>query len=202
LFFEKKLILNAAITNGSSFIEGFPFSTETDTNAMKTASGRLSYSLPILDEVEIGVSGAWGAQDFQTNESVLQRHFGFDLLVAFENVQLIGEFVRGQVDGEDEPGSPPCSVAPCLTYQGGYVQVGYRANNWFIPYVRGDFRDALLENGASYVYISKDVRGTLGVRFEIDPKLIMKAEYTLNREFGPVPEFENDIPTASLVGKF
>jgi hypothetical protein len=68
--------------------------------------------------------------------------------------------------------------------------------------VRGDFRDALLENGASYVYISKDVRGTLGVRFEIDPKLIMKAEYTLNREFGPVPEFENDIATASLVGKF
>lgn len=202
-FLDRALVLNVAVTNGSYFVELFPFGSETDTNAAKTVGGRLSWDLPLFDHLEIGASGAIGAQDFQSENDALQRHFGFDLLIEAENFQLSGEFVRGEVEGRDDPAiSAPCALAPCLTYQGGYAQLGYRANNWFIPYIRGDVRDALLESGASFVYISKDVRGTLGARFEPFPKLILKGEYTLNREFGDVPEFDNDVVTTSVVGKF
>ncbi len=202
-FLDRTLVLNVAVTNGSYFVELFPFGSETDTNSAKTVGGRLSWELPLLDHLEIGASGAWGAQDFQSENDVLQRHFGFDLLIEAANFQLVGEFVRGEVEGQDDPAiAAPCALAPCLTYQGGYGQLGYRANNWFVPYIRGDVRDALLESGASFVYISKDVRATLGARFEPFPKLILKGEYTLNREFGDVPEFSNDVVTTSVVGKF
>lgn len=202
-FFDKAVTLNAAVTNGSYFIEAFPFSSETDTNNFKTVGGRLSWALPVLDTLEIGASGAYGAQDFQEEDDVLQRHFGFDILVEAENFRLTGEFVRGEVSGQDDPAiAAACAVSPCLTYQGGYAQLGYRANNWFIPYVRGDIRDALMESGASFVYISKDIRATAGARFEVFPELIVKGEYTFNREFGGVPEFKNDLMAASLIGKF
>ena len=46
---------------------------------MKTVAGRLSYL--IAKKVELGVSGACGAQDFQPDNDVWQWHFGADLHV-------------------------------------------------------------------------------------------------------------------------
>ena len=64
-------------TNGSHFQEQFPFSDETDVNEFKTVAGRLSTL--IAKKVEVGVSGAFGAQDDQTSDSVYQWHVGADV---------------------------------------------------------------------------------------------------------------------------
>ena len=71
-----------------------------------------------------------------------------------------------------------------------------------MPYLRGDWRDALHQNGASFVYVSKLARVTAGLRFEIGTHVIMKAEYTHTRELGPIPQFNNDVLTSSFIGRF
>ena len=59
------LVAALAVTNGSNVTEQFPFSDEIDTNNFKTVSGRVSTKLPVGAGLELGVSGAFGAQDFQ-----------------------------------------------------------------------------------------------------------------------------------------
>ncbi len=198
--FDHRLIANVAVTNGSHFSEGFPFSNETDTNQVKTVAGRLS--TVIEDKLELGVSGAFGAQDFQPANDVYQWHYGADLHLDFKDLELTAEFVQGKAKGKTSMAAVAnCDEAPCLTYKGAYGQVGYRATNVFVPYVRVDWRDALHESGASFVYIAQLVRFTVGIRAEIGTRVILKAEGTLNRELGRIPQFPNDVVTTSLVLK-
>ncbi len=195
------LVLNVAVTNGSHFHEGFPFAAETDRNHGKTAAGRLSY-LIAGGKAEVGVSGAYGAQDFQSSSSVAQWHAGVDLHVDVSDVELTAEYVQGNAEGETSAmAAASCDLAPCLDYKGAYGLVSYRLSNTWIPYARVDWRDALHESGASFVYISELVRGTIGVRAEIGARVIVKLEGTLNRELGRVPQFPNDVVTSSLVIK-
>lgn len=217
-FFDNKaLVANVAVTNGSHFSEGFPFANETDANHFKTLAGRLSYAVD--GKVEVGVSGAWGAQDYQTKSDIYQWHAGVDVHAEIKDVELTAEFVRGRAKGKTGTDPLPagmrrarCDEAPCLKYTGGYLLAAYRVNNTFIPYVRTDFRDAMHWSGASFVYISKATRFTVGLRAEIGTRLIVKAEGTLNRELvlfddedptmpGP-PPIPNDVVTTSLVIKY
>jgi len=115
---------------------------------------------------------------------------------------LSAEYVRGRARGETEPGQPTCNLAPCLRYQGAYGRLGYRATNWLVPYVRVDWRDALHRFGADFVYVSELIRGTAGVHLELGPHVTLKAEYTLNRELGRIPQFANDVFTSSAVVEF
>ena len=46
-----------------------------------------------------------------------------------------------------------------------------------------------MENGASFVYISDLARVTPGLHFEFGTNVIVKAEYSLNRELGRIPHF-------------
>lgn len=209
-FLDKALIANVSVTNGSSFHEGFPFANEIDSNHMKTVAGRLSYS--IANKVEVGASGAWGAQDFQTSSDVYQWHAGVDVHAEIKDLELTAEFVRGRAKGDTSMIGPRCDIAPCLKYYGGYLLAGYRVNNVFVPYVRADFRDAMHWAGASFVYISQATRFTLGVRAEIGSRVILKVEGTLNREIDPeqliggeptrIPTIPNDVVTSSLVIKY
>ncbi len=202
-FFDEKLVFAAAVTNGSNFIEGFPFSDEIDVNAMKTFSGRLSYRIPLAGRgFELGASGAWGAQDFQTSDSVIQYHVGADLHLAFHELDVQAEFVTGKAEGLTEPGQPPCNVAPCLRYKGAYGQIGYRLTNWLMPYARVDGRDALHQSGANFTYISQLMRVTAGLHTEFGPAILAKAEYTVIRELGGIPQFPDNVFTSSLVMKF
>jgi hypothetical protein len=58
-----RIVVAAALTNGSSTTEQFHFYDEVDSNAGKTASGRLSVKpAPALD-LEIGLSGEYGSQE-------------------------------------------------------------------------------------------------------------------------------------------
>lgn len=198
---NRALVFGATVTNGSSFQESFGFTNEIDTNHFKTVAARLSYELPVGAGLEVGASGQFGAQDLQPSDSVYQWQYGFDLHLDVRGVDLTGEFIMGKIDGETAPGDVRCGIAPCLEFKAAYGLLGYRALNWLMPYVRVDWRDALHESGASFVYVSKLVRFTPGVRFDIGTHVLLKAEYTHNRELGPIPQFNNDMVTTSLVAR-
>jgi hypothetical protein len=200
---EETVTLNVAVTNGSHGTESFPFYDEIDANQMKTVAGRLSSRAPVGSGLEVGVSGSFGAQDQQTDSSVVHWHYGVDLHLDWHDFDLSAEFLQGEADGASAPVSAdkraPCGIAPCLRYKGAYGQLGYRLFNWMTPYVRVDWRDALHQNGESFVYISELLRITGGARFEVGESVIIKAEYTHTRELGQAPEFPNDVLTSSMI---
>jgi hypothetical protein len=199
---NRALVLAASLTNGSSFREGFGFSNEIDTNHFKTVASRLSYRFDVGAGLELGASGQLGAQDLQPADDVYQWQYGFDVHLDVRGVDLAAEFVTGRVDGATAPGGAECGSAPCLDFKAAYGLLGYRALNWLMPYVRVDWRDALHRSGASFVYVSKLVRVTPGVRFDLGTHVAIKAEYTINRELGPIPQFDNDVLSTSVVALF
>jgi hypothetical protein len=205
---EEAVTLNVAVTNGSHGTENFPFYDEVDANQMKTFAGRASSRAPIGAGLEVGVSGSFGAQDQQGDSSVAHWHYGVDLHLDWNDFDFTAEFLQGEADGvsllatpgnDGAPASAPCGTTACLRYKGAYGQLGYRALNWLTPYARVDWRDALHQNGESFVYISELLRVTGGLRFEFGTSVIVKAEYTLVRELGHAPEFPNDVFTSSMV---
>lgn len=198
---KRSLILNLAVTNGSSFVENFAFANELDTNNFKTSTGRLSYVFRVGSGLEIGASGSVGAQDFQPAELVLQKTYGVDLHLEVKGLDLTAEFVQGEVDGKTEPGAAACGIAPCLGFKGAYGLIGYRALTWLMPYARVDWRQAYHQSGASFVYNSDTLRITPGLRFELGTSVIFKLEYSVNRELGRVPGIRNDVFTSSLVAR-
>jgi hypothetical protein len=199
---DDALTLNVALTNGSHFIESFDFADEVDINAGKTAAGRLSYRFPWGAGLEVGASGAYGAQDAQATASVVQWHYGFDAHLEWRDLNVTAELVKGKAEGDTLRGEPPCSGAPCLEYLAGYGLVAYRLNGWLMPFARGDFRQAVHTSGASFVYHSDLMRATGGLRFDIGSHVIFKGEYTHIVELGPVPSFPNDVLTSSLVARW
>lgn len=190
-----------SLTNGSSMNEYFGFPGDVDRNHFKTAAGRLGYVLPVGSGLEVGASGSFGAEDYQPSDRVYQWQYAADLHLDVAGVDLTGEFVMGKLQGATEAGGPPCGVAPCLDFKGAYGLVGYRVLGWLMPYFRTDWRDAVHTSGASFVYNSQLVRFTPGVRFELGTNVTIKAEYTVNRELGKIPQFPNDVFTTSIIGK-
>jgi len=199
-----KLVANLSVSNGSHFSESFPFSNEIDVNDMKTGAARLSYRVPLArGGVEVGASGAIGAQDLQSSNSLWQWHVGGDLHVEYRDLEFTGEYVQGRAPGKDNPAQTAnCGEKPCLDYKGAYGLVSYRITNSIVPYARVDWRDALHEAGPSFVYVSQLLRATGGLRLEVGERVVAKAEYTFNRELGRLPQFDNDVFTTSLVVKF
>ncbi|HLU66575.1 MAG TPA: outer membrane beta-barrel protein [Kofleriaceae bacterium] len=200
LFLDEALAINVAVSNGSSFSEIFPFYNEVDSNHFKTISGRLSYAIQAAGELEVGVSGVFGAQDLQSEEDIYQWQVGADAHYHRHDLVVRGEYVQGRARGRSDPAQAArCGLVPCLEFKGAYGLVGYRVSNLLMPYARVDWRDALHEAGASFVYISRLIRGTGGLRLTINEHLILKGEYTVNRELGRAPQFPNDVFTSALV---
>jgi hypothetical protein len=197
-------ILALAVTNGTHQTELFPFHNEVDHNYFKTVAARVSMKAPIGRGLEVGASGAIGAQDFQGDDKVLQWHFGVDVRLDIRDFMMRGEFVMGRAHGKDDPGLPAveCGLAPCLEYKGAYALFAYRALNWLMPYARVDWRHAEHRDGNSFVYYAELVRVTAGLRFDVNEFVIFKAEYTYNHELDEVPAFPNDVFTSSLVLRY
>lgn len=198
---SRALNLAISLTNGGSMQESFGFASDVDRNHFKTAAGRLGLVIPLGGGLELGGSGAFGAQDAQPSDSVYQWQAGADLHMEVAGLELTGEFIRGALKGAQEAGGPPCGLAPCLEFMGAYGLAGFRALNWLMPYFRTDWRDAVHTSGASFVYQSNLVRFTPGVRLDVSPNVMIKAEYTFNRELGRLPQFPNDVFTTSIIGK-
>src|SRR5262249_26244561 len=95
-----RVVVAAALTNGSSTTEQFHFYDEVDSNSGKTGSGRLSVKpMPALD-LEIGLSGEYGAQDKALDSLGSLWFWGVDLLGHIGAVDIKAQYLRGHGEGE------------------------------------------------------------------------------------------------------
>jgi hypothetical protein len=200
---------SAAITNGDSFDERFAPDDGLKANKLPTLSGHVQWMLPFGRGLEVGVSGMVGPQDGQPSLAVHQWHYGFDAkLRDFRRWNIAAELVQGKQQGRTsgDPAQdrmlgierPSCDLAQCLSYKGAYVVVDRRIDTWLTPYIRIDWRDAVLEKGADFVYESHTLRTTLGVHLEITSRVVGKIEYTWILEL-EAPQFPHDVITSSIV---
>lgn len=198
---EGRLSASAAITNGDNFAERFEPDRQISFGKIPTVAGHLQWMLPVGQGLEVGVSGAAGPQDDQSSEHVHQWHYGVDLkLVDYHDIDVAAEYVQGKQQGSAFGSEPMthCTAAQCLTYKAAYVLVDWRANKWLAPYARVDWRSARHQDGIDFLYVTRTLRATVGVHAEITKRIIVKAEYTANRELGTF-QFPNDVLTSSLV---
>ncbi|HEY4187934.1 MAG TPA: hypothetical protein VGP07_22860 [Polyangia bacterium] len=195
------LVLAAAVTNGSNTTEQFHFYDEIDTNAGKTASGRLALRPPLPIETEVGISGSYGGQDRARTSTGAMWFFGLDLQAHTSRLDIKAQLLKGAA-----PGSPMDDVYGLKLHKGGYLEL-----DWMITPVigvigRGEFRDAFVWlgdpnalGGADRAYLTKSWRGTGGLRFAFSDRIILKAEYLHNGEYGGIPQIKNDVFTTSLL---
>jgi hypothetical protein len=207
---QDRVILAAALTNGSSVVEAFHFYDEVDSNDGKTASGRLAVRPPLPFDLDLGVSGLFGPQDRALDMRDPMWFYGFDLLAHIGPVDLKGQWLRGHAPGETDRRYDDRHRPYGLDLKGGaYLE----ADAMLTPYVgvlaRGEFRDARVwlgnpqaPQGADRLYLTKSWRATVGARVVINESLVAKAEYLRNGEYGVVPDIRNDVFTTSLVWNY
>ncbi|HEU0037146.1 MAG TPA: hypothetical protein VFQ53_41335 [Kofleriaceae bacterium] len=204
-----RLSASASITNGDNFDERFEPKPQLKASRYPTAAAHLQWMLPVGQGLEVGASGAVGPQDHQPRSAIHQWHVGVDAsLREFHDWNTVFEYVQGKQQGSTtgDPEAdrmlgierPACDVADCLTYKGAYLLVDRRVTAWLRPYARVDWRDAVHQRGAEFVYESHSLRGTLGARFEVTSRIVGKVEYSWNHELG-VPQFPHDVITSSIV---
>lgn len=201
LLVSERLEVLAAVTNGSNQLEVMPWGAEGSFNATPTVSGRVGLLLPFFRGVELSVNGLVGVQERQPDPTVWQFHLGASAKVDLGVVVLSAEGglgraagKTGQVDGEPVP----CAAASCLSYRGAWVLAGVRATRWLTPYARLDWRAGTMRQARDWAYASEVIRATAGVRLEPTRRLMVKAEYTHNREFVG-PDFPDDVFTTSVI---
>ena len=200
--FHDWLVLAASVTNGSSVTEPFHFSREIDRNAGKTASGRVAVSLPVGylsrfiagDRLEIGASGEWGPQDLATDLEGATWFAGVDLQYLGDAYALKAQVMRGA-----SPGRASDRAWGLTLNDSGYVELNWQALARLGLVARGEIRDALVTLGNERAYLTKEARFTAGLRLVLSARVVAKAEYLHNREYGGIAEFMNDMFTSSLV---
>jgi hypothetical protein len=188
------LTIAAAATNGSNTTEQFFFYDETDSNAGKTVSGRLSVRLPLPFSLELGASGSYGPQDRTTSVQHPMWFYGFDLLARAGPVDVLAQWLKGAAAGD-----PTQNVYSLALHGGGYVEVhAMLTPSWGLLGSLG-YRSADITLPTQRAYVSRNWRGTVGVRLVLDTWATLKAEYLRNGEYGNVPSIPDDVFTSSLV---
>ncbi|HVZ71937.1 MAG TPA: hypothetical protein VHJ20_06140 [Polyangia bacterium] len=191
-------VVAAAVTNGSFTTEQFHFYDEIDTNVGKTISGRLSLHPPTPFELELGASGSWGSQDRARSSDGVMWFYGADLQLRVSTVDVKAAWLRGKA-----PGDPLDEVYGLNLHGGGYCEVDWMITPLFGVLGRGEYRDALVwllgDPAGNRLYVTKSWRGTAGVRFAITDRIIVKAEYLDNGEYGGLPQVKNNVFTSSLL---
>lgn len=200
-------VVAAALTNGASGTEAFHFYNEIDSNAGKTVSGRVSVLPPLPFATEIGVSGEYGAQDHARDSQHALWFVGVDVRAHAKVFDVKAQWLRGSGDGE----TASTTVSTVRPYglrlnNGAYLELDALPTDRWGFLLRAEFRDALVwlgdplsEQGADRLYITKVWRGTVGARFAFSDRIIAKAEYLHNAEYGALPSFVDDVFTSSLV---
>jgi hypothetical protein len=198
---DDMLVLAGAVTNGSFTTEQFFFYNETDTNLGKTASGRISLHPPIPLDMEIGTSGMYGPQDRSPNDEGKMWFWGVDFQLHLRRADLRAEYLRGA-----SPGDPLDQVYALSLHGGGYVELVTYLQAHFGLIGRIEYRDAFISlgdpnapGGADRAYLTKGWRATGGVHVNFTDRIILKAEYLHNGEYGGVPQIKDDVFTSSLV---
>jgi hypothetical protein len=93
---------------------------------------------------------------------------------------------------------------------GAYLEADVMLNPVLGVLLRGEYRDARVWLGnadsgqtiAERLYITKSWRATFGLRVVFSDKLVAKAEYLRNGEYGGIPNIQNDVLTTSCVWIF
>jgi hypothetical protein len=209
---SERVVVAAALTNGSSTTEQFHFYDEIDSNAGKTASGRLSVRPFPSDLLEVGLSGEWGPQDHALDSTHDLWFWGIDLLAHVATagggtVDLKGQFLKGGAPGQIGPPADPTHEPYGLKLRyGGYLELDWMATPLCGFLLRGEVRDADIwlgdpnsPGGAERLYITREWRVTAGVRVVVNQHIAVKAEYLHNGEYGGIPQIPNDVFTSSLV---
>ncbi|HEX3902137.1 MAG TPA: hypothetical protein VH853_04750 [Polyangia bacterium] len=195
------LVLAGAVTNGSFTTEQFFFYNETDVNLGKTASGRISLHPPLPLDMELGTSASYGPQDRSPNDAGKMWFWGVDYQLHLRRADLRAEYLRGS-----SPGDPVNGVYGLHLYGGGYVELVAYLQAHFGLIGRIEYRDAFIwlgdpnaPGGADRAYLTKGWRATGGVHVNFTDRIILKAEYLHNGEYGGVPQIKDDVFTTSLV---
>ena len=195
---EGRLSLSGGVFGSDQFDQRFEPKLELHAATLPTVAGHVQWMLPVGQGLEVGISGAAGPQDNQSSNSIAQWHVGVDLALRdFHGWDAVAEYVQGLQQGQTM--TVPCDVASCLTYKGAYLLVDRRVTEWFTPYARIDWRSAVHEHGADFVYESHVARATIGAHFEMTSTILAKIEYTFNHELDGIPQFADDILTTSIV---
>ena len=89
---------------------------------------------------------------------------------------------------------------------GGYLELDWMVTPYLGFLGRGEFRDAFVwlgdpagDTGANRAYLTKSWRATGGVRIVFSDRVVLKAEYLHNGEYGGIPQIPNDVFTSSIV---
>lgn len=195
---DEHLVVAAALTNGTSSTEQFHFYNETDTNWGKTLSGRVSGNLgkfaPAGTELEVGVSGEYGAQGFARANSGIMYLVGADALFRWKNLNLKAQFLRGF-----SPGSAMDRAYGLKLHRSGYLEANYMFTPTFGALGRAELRDAFVDLADERAYLTKSWRATAGLRAAVTENVIVKAEYLFNGEYGGIPDIRNNLFTSSVL---
>ena len=205
---SERVVIAAALTNGSATTEQFHFYDEIDSNVGKTGSGRLSVKPVGNLDMEIGLSGSVGAQDRALDSLDMMWFAGVDLLGHFGPVDVKAQYLQGRSKGESldriyDPNHRPYGLD---LNHGAYLEVDWMVTPLIGVWGRGELRDALvwLGNPAAVaatdrLYITKSWRAVAGAKAVINEHVAVKAEYLHNGEYGGMPQIANDVLTSSLV---
>lgn len=195
---DDRIVLAAAVTNGSFGTEQFHFFTETDANSFKTLSGRAALRIPIgSGSLEVGPSGSWGTQDGVPDGGGKMWFVGADMELDLTRLIVKAQWLRGKAPGNE------LTMAYSLDLkQGGYAEADIIITPIIGVLGRAEFRDALVQQSTERLYITKNWRATAGLRLIFNPNAILKAEYSHNGEYGGTPSIPDDVITTSAVMAF
>jgi len=198
---DDALVLAASVTNGSFTQEQFHFYDEIDTNLGKTASGRVSLHPPIPVDMELGASGSYGAQDRSPNTTGKMWFAGVDYQLHTRHADLKAQYLKGRA-----PGDPTYGAYGLELHGGGYVELDGFLLSHLGVLVRAEYRDAFVwlgdpnaMGGANRAYLTKSWRATGGVHVNFTDRIVLKAEFLYNGEYGGIPQIGNNVITSSLV---
>ncbi|HXU65265.1 MAG TPA: hypothetical protein VN962_26380 [Polyangia bacterium] len=202
-----RLVLAAAVTNGSSTTEQFHFYDEIDSNAGKTVSGRVSVRPLSTLDLEIGLSGEWGPQDHALDSTHYLWFAGVDLLAHLGPLDVKAQYLKGGAPGQiGVPPDPNHQPYGLKLHNGAYLELDWMATPVLGFLARGEVRDADVWLGdpnsstrGERLYITRQWRVTGGVRVVVNQHIAAKAEYLHNGEYGSIPQIADDVFTSSLV---
>ena len=199
------LTLNAAVTNGGTFVESLQ-GPDISLAGAPVGTGRLGYELntPVV-QVKLGASASYGPRNDQPDPELKQKLYGADLRVAVAGMVYVNsEYVIVDQDGGRGFKTTPLGNFPFASEfhaRGGYVQLAIGPPLSAGPlrkvtaYGRYGRRHAWFEGIAP---ITVD-RITAGLRVDLWESVILKGEYLMNRELEGAPTVENNVLTSSLV---
>jgi hypothetical protein len=196
--FNDKIILAAALTNGSFGTEQFHFFGEVDSNSFKTASGRAAFRVPIGDGTfEIGASGQYGRQDGAPDGAGAMWFYGAEAELDLTRFALKAAWLKGKAPGDE------VSMTYALDLkQGAYVEADFLLTPVIGLLGRAEIRDAEVSESMERLYITKNWRATAGLRLSLSPNATIKAEFLHNGTYGGLPEIPDDVVTTSAVMAF